>query len=552
MLKQNTTLLCQYPFRMIGGTFAGERILWGQAERRNRFVSEAGWDQKSGVPAGHLAPSSWNLPQKSGGMSAFTSVAGSGGVGGSGTLGVAIYANLSGTGDITADAQLVISMIGNMVGAGTISTADLRAYLAAVANMTGSGGVSGTMLGVGHALADLAGVGGISDASANAIGHMAADITVEGATLTTSNAGAAVWNVLGTRFNDPGTMGHSMNTAGNTKYSVESLRLNHQASGKMFFWNPLSGLDTNDGLTPGTACKTFAHIHDDLVTDYGHDMVVALPGTVGGTSTTENLLITKNYVMLRGPGFDFQINAANDSLHAIAIEGQGVEVSGISVATSATSTVPAIHVIGSFAQLRGLLIRDSVDGLRITGEAGVVTQYCTVEHVLVHHNLGYGVLIDGKADHINLIDCHIGGNVGDGVKVDLDASTHEVNFLGKTVIHNNTGWGVNIINSSRTCIFSDTVEIFGNVLGQINDQGLNTYVQSEANAADIAAATWAKAVEGLTAEEMMRVILAALAGKRAGIGTATETYYGRDGTTPRITLTPDAQGNGVPTVNGGL
>ena len=67
----------------------------------------------------------------------------------------------------------------------------------------------------------------------------------------------------------------------------------------------------------------------------------------------------------------------------------------------------------------------------------------------------------------------------------------------------------------------------------------------------IATAVWAKVIEsGLTSEEILRVALAALAGKRQGLGTATEQYMAQDGTTPRITLTPDAYGNGTPTLNG--
>lgn len=61
---------------------------------------------------------------------------------------------------------------------------------------------------------------------------------------------------------------------------------------------------------------------------------------------------------------------------------------------------------------------------------------------------------------------------------------------------------------------------------------------------------WAKAIEGLTAEEIMRITLAALAGKRQGLGTAEEKYMAQNGVTPRITFSPDAQGNGVPTLNG--
>lgn len=68
----------------------------------------------------------------------------------------------------------------------------------------------------------------------------------------------------------------------------------------------------------------------------------------------------------------------------------------------------------------------------------------------------------------------------------------------------------------------------------------------------IAAAVWAKALNGaFTAEQMQRIMFSALAGRRAGIGTATESYYDvADGITQRIALTPDSNGNGTPTVNG--
>ena len=87
-----------------------------------------------------------------------------------------------------------------------------------------------------------------------------------------------------------------------------------------------------------------------------------------------------------------------------------------------------------------------------------------------------------------------------------------------------------------------------------NAAGLITYTSGSGVTAqdkvDIISGVWSKAVEGLTAEETMRVMLAALAGKRQGLGTATEEYMAQDGVTPRITLTPDAAGNGTPTING--
>lgn len=87
-----------------------------------------------------------------------------------------------------------------------------------------------------------------------------------------------------------------------------------------------------------------------------------------------------------------------------------------------------------------------------------------------------------------------------------------------------------------------------------NSAGLQTVVSGSGVTAqdktDIIDGVWAKALETLTAEEMMRIMLAALAGKRVGLGTATEQYMAQDDVTPRITLTPDANGNGDPTING--
>jgi hypothetical protein len=71
MLKQNQTLFAQYPCRMIGGVFAGERTMFGRGDRRNFHAGEGIDGDKAGIPNGHLAPSSWLLPLKPGGMSAY-------------------------------------------------------------------------------------------------------------------------------------------------------------------------------------------------------------------------------------------------------------------------------------------------------------------------------------------------------------------------------------------------------------------------------------------------------------------------------------------------
>jgi hypothetical protein len=55
---------------------------------------------------------------------------------------------------------------------------------------------------------------------------------------------------------------------------------------------------------------------------------------------------------------------------------------------------------------------------------------------------------------------------------------------------------------------------------------------------------WSAIIEsGLTAEEILRIVAAALAGKVSDAGTGTETFVGLDGTTNRIVSTVDASGN---------
>jgi hypothetical protein len=70
--------------------------------------------------------------------------------------------------------------------------------------------------------------------------------------------------------------------------------------------------------------------------------------------------------------------------------------------------------------------------------------------------------------------------------------------------------------------------------------------------AAVADAVWDIELEtGYTAREMMRIMFASLAGKRAGLGSNTEYYYDvATGLVPRVIFTPDSSGNGTPIVDG--
>jgi hypothetical protein len=80
-----------------------------------------------------------------------------------------------------------------------------------------------------------------------------------------------------------------------------------------------------------------------------------------------------------------------------------------------------------------------------------------------------------------------------------------------------------------------------------NSAGLQTVTSGSGVTAgdktDIINGVWAKTIETMTAEEMIRVMAAVLAGKVSGAGTGTETFKGIDGTTNRVVSTVDVDGN---------
>jgi hypothetical protein len=178
MFKQNQTINAQYPFRLIGGVFAGERTMFGRTDLRNFHAGEGIDGDKAGIPNGHLAPSAWLLPLKPGGMSAYV------GTNVTFTLGSLLMAagrNVAGTTSITfavpdAALQLVVSATGT-----TSVTFSTSGNLAGALEATGSTSIAFT---IGTAT-----LGAIIDATAattmtfsaavtaNGLGFMEGDIT---------------------------------------------------------------------------------------------------------------------------------------------------------------------------------------------------------------------------------------------------------------------------------------------------------------------------------------------------------------------------------------
>lgn len=122
------------------------------------------------------------------------------------------------------------------------------------------------------------------------------------------------------------------------------------------------------------------------------------------------------------------------------------------------------------------------------------------------------------------------------------------------------GWRVRPMEADHTLVITGNLFVEGggvpvvqtlgafNVSAQftvpVQAQAVSTLGGSAPSASQVADAVWQRALEaGLSAEQIIRVMLSALAGQSTGVGTSTETYLGRNGTTERIVATFDGSNN---------
>ena len=150
--------------------------------RRNAFTAE-GRSPKSGVPSGHLHPSSWMLPRKPGGISSHNAARGVAAFSGSIAEGRALAGTFAGTAAFTATGQLVVSGSGSFAGVASFS-ANVVAALAASGTFAGSSSFSGATVATGHMAGTFAGVAAfeaIRYATGALSGSFAPAVTLEAA-----------------------------------------------------------------------------------------------------------------------------------------------------------------------------------------------------------------------------------------------------------------------------------------------------------------------------------------------------------------------------------
>lgn len=182
-LLQNQTIFAQMPLKRRGGVNSDDRSLFARGERRNVFAGQAGWSSKSGIPSGHLGPSSWVLPLVAGGMSSRNSAIGSATLSALAAAGINVTGTFDGVAALSGTGQLVVSGVGAFTGTSTVS-GNIVAALSAVGTFDGTSTFVGAVGALANAQAAFTGTSTwsiVSYATGSMAGTFAPAVTLEAA-----------------------------------------------------------------------------------------------------------------------------------------------------------------------------------------------------------------------------------------------------------------------------------------------------------------------------------------------------------------------------------
>lgn len=258
---------------------------------------------------------------------------------------------------------------------------------------------------------------------------------------------------------------------------VESQRGAHTWQGNYFYVDPVNGATHASGARGGRSdpYSLVQDCIDNAVTDSNHDVIFLVAGAPAGITTlTEDVIIDKRYVFLRGPGRDF-LWTRSGAGNTIGITADGVELSGVEISTDTIGVGKGVDITGAdfvkvqkcwFNATRGDAINVSnsdnaqirENHLQFSGTSGA----------------GHGIVLDsaGGSSNFPIVEDNIIQHVvGDGIRTLGANIDHPI--IKDNIVHHCSGYGINIGGGSdEPFVIGNMLAI--NVSGDINDAGTDT------------------------------------------------------------------------------
>ncbi|HLD96691.1 MAG TPA: right-handed parallel beta-helix repeat-containing protein [Patescibacteria group bacterium] len=224
-----------------------------------------------------------------------------------------------------------------------------------------------------------------------------------------------------------------------TLHMIESLRGRSVSVGNIWYWDPTSGVDSNNGTTPATAVATFAQAQTLASTGTPDNIIFALASAGGITTVTEKITISTPNIKLRGPGYTFKFDP-NATGNTVTISANNVEFSGFYVTTETGGTDNGIVVTGDNALIKDVWVNGTTsNGIGISSSARTTIDTCAIENCA-----GNGINIGTTTSIAKVRQCIISGNTGDGADLAGGFTDITDNIFENNLIFNNTGWGIDV------------------------------------------------------------------------------------------------------------
>lgn len=276
----------------------------------------------------------------------------------------------------------------------------------------------------------------------------------------------------------------------NIKYLLASMSGAQKGIGDIFYWDPYSGSNSNNGLTPTTAVQTFASAQA-LATSGNNDVIFCLSSDPSGVTTvTETLYIMKDTLRVKGPGHIFRLIPTATTDDTVTIDANDVEVTGLYISTAVTGSKNAVAITGDRIFIKDCWISTiRGNGINISSSSLSKIETSVIEHCGTS-GTGNGINVTNSTTQLTVSKCIIFDNVNGAV---LTGSNSADNLIEDSLIYKNSAYGVNIGSGvTRTTLRSGNT-VTNNTTGNTLDNGTASYIETPAggaSASEIADSVW--------------------------------------------------------------
>jgi hypothetical protein len=260
----------------------------------------------------------------------------------------------------------------------------------------------------------------------------------------------------------------------------------HQPQGNIIFVDPVNG-DTHANGNRGGIGDPYLGVqdaHDNAVVASNHDVIILIAGdTAGVTTLTEDVVLTKRYLSIRGPGRDFVWTRVGSG-DTIAIAADGIELADFALTTAASGAGNGVTASAvDFVKLDRLWI-DSAQGdsIELSNCDRFLIQNCVLQNSGAG-GTGHGISVMATAGETasygRIRNNYITDVLGDGIQL----ATVSTGIIDGSVIEHNviqgcSSNGINLVDANVTDVFLHSNRLGNNTSSDIADAGTNTLNQN--------------------------------------------------------------------------